>query len=69
MVTTTTTKEYGAISIKVMEGLEVVRNLVMHILVQHMRAGLHHLVYEVVDNLVDEALCGYCTSIKVDFTY
>ena len=57
--------EYGADQIQILEGLEAVRNRPGMYIGTTASRGLHHLVYEIVDNSVDEALAGYCTEINV----
>src|SRR5438128_9427582 len=62
---TVVTDEYGAEAIRVLEGMEAVRVRPAMYIGSTGESGLHHLVYEVVDNSVDEALAGYCTEINV----
>ena len=62
---TNTNAEYGADQIQILEGLEAVRKRPGMYIGSTSLRGLHHLVYEIVDNSVDEAWAGYCDTIEV----
>ena len=64
-IETKTSQEYGASNIRVLEGLEAVRMRPGMYIGSTSQRGLHHCIYEIVDNSIDESLAGYCTTITI----
>ncbi|MCK5177180.1 MAG: ATP-binding protein, partial [Candidatus Aenigmarchaeota archaeon] len=64
-MTENNTGSYNGDDIRILEGLEAVRLRPGMYIGSTSQKGLHHLIYEIVDNSIDEALAGYCTEIKI----